>query len=113
VLEFYRSAGRFVMWNSEDRLAVADWGICDELTFNFLTTGAILQEFGIEVDGQGAHYHYTTRQAFVWPYDEQARLAGEHLYVDATTTTVEPVDPSEVVTPERSTEIHEELLARL
>jgi hypothetical protein len=110
---FYESAGRFVMWNSEDRIAVADWGICDELTFNFLTTGTILGEFGIEVDDKDGHYHYTTRQAFIWPYDGQGRLAGEHLYVDSTTTKVEPVDPAEVITPERSAEIHRELLARL
>ena len=113
VLEFYRSAGRYVMWNSEDRIAVADWGLCDELTFNFLTTGEILAEFGIEVDDKGAHYHFTSRQAFVWPYDERARLIGEHLYVDETSVSVREVDPSEVVNPERAREIHLELLNRL
>ncbi|MBX6762787.1 MAG: hypothetical protein K6T51_06800 [Rubrobacteraceae bacterium] len=113
VIDFYRSAERYVMWNSEDRIAVADWGLCDELTFHFLTTGDILEEFGIEVENREAHYHFTSRQAFVWPYDEQARLIGEHLYVDETSISVEEVDPSEVVSPDRSREIHLELLARL
>ncbi|MCL6625366.1 hypothetical protein [Alicyclobacillus shizuokensis] len=113
VIEFYRSAARYVMWNSDDRIAVADWGLCDELTFHFLTTGHILEEFGVEVDDKDAYYHYTTRQAFVWPYDEQARLIGEHLYVDGTSAQVHKVDMEEVVTPERAAEIHLELLRRL
>ena len=34
VLAFYNSVGDSVLWHSDDRLAVADWGICDELTFH-------------------------------------------------------------------------------
>ncbi|MCL6633183.1 MAG: hypothetical protein K6T63_11185 [Alicyclobacillus herbarius] len=113
VIDFYRSAGRYVMWNSEDKIAVADWGLCDELTFNFLATGHILKEFGVDVEDKDAYYHYSTRQAFVWPYDDKARLIGEHLYVDETSASVKKVDPSEVITPERAAEIHLELLHRL
>ncbi|TCJ13870.1 hypothetical protein E0L93_14260 [Rubrobacter taiwanensis] len=113
VLDFYRSAGRYVMWNSEDMIAVADWGLCDELTFNFLVTGEILGEFGVEVDDGESYYHFKTRQAFVWPYDERARLIGEHLYVDETSASVQKVDDDEVITPERAAEIHQELLNRL
>src|SRR6185437_9734430 len=36
VLAFYNSVGDSVLWHSDDRLAVADWGICDELTFHQL-----------------------------------------------------------------------------
>ena len=40
VLAFYRSVGEAVLWNSDDLLAVADWGICDELTFHQIARGA-------------------------------------------------------------------------
>jgi hypothetical protein len=113
IVEFYRSVGDAVLWNSDDKIAVADWGLCDELTFHFLAKGKDLERVGVEVDDEEAIYHYKTRQAFVWPYDEKARLVGEHLYVDKTSAEVEKVDPSEVVTPERSREIHLELLSRL
>jgi hypothetical protein len=55
----------------------------------------------------------SSRQAFIWPYDEQARVAGEHLYEDKTSLQIEEVDPSEGLTPARVREIHLELLAKL
>jgi hypothetical protein len=73
----------------------------------------LLEEFDIEVDDKTAYYHFTTRQAFIWPYDEQARLIGEHLYMDETSASVQKVDPSEVITSERVAEIHQELLNQL
>ena len=113
VLAFYRSVGGSVLWHSDDRLAVADWGICDEITFHILARGADLQAVGYDVPDASALYHTASRQAFVWPYDERARLAGEHLYEDKTSLVIEEVDPSEAITPERVREIHRELLATL
>ncbi|MBX5467811.1 MAG: hypothetical protein K6U14_10045 [Firmicutes bacterium] len=113
VVDFYRAAQRFVMWNSDDQIAVADWGLADELTFHFLATGHILAEFGVEVPDKDRHYHFQTRQAFIWPYDAEARLIGEHLYVDATSATVEPIDPSDLVTPEWVQATHRAILAEL
>jgi hypothetical protein len=55
----------------------------------------------------------SSRQAFIWPYDEQARLVGEHLYEDKTSLQIEEVDPAEAITPARVREIHRELLAAL
>ena len=49
VLAFYRSVGEAVLWHSDDRLSVADWGICDELTFHILAPGAALQAVGYDV----------------------------------------------------------------
>ena len=60
-----------------------------------------------------ALYHVSSRQAFIWPYDEHARLAGEHLYEDKTSLQIEEVDPSEAITPARVREIHREQLAKL
>jgi hypothetical protein len=113
VLDFYRSVGEAVLWNSDDRLAVADWGICDELTFHQLARGSDLQAVGYEVGDPDALYHASSRQAFIWPYDSQARLIGENLYEDKTSLTIEEVSPDEAITPARVREIHVEQLAKL
>jgi hypothetical protein len=113
VLAFYRSVGESVLWHSDDRLAVGDWGICDEITFHQLARGADLAVVGYEVDDPDALYHVSSRQSFVWPYDSQARLAGEHLYEDKTSLAMEVVDPDEAITPSRVRAIHREQLAKL
>jgi hypothetical protein len=113
VLAFYNSVGESVLWHSDDRLSVADWGICDELTFHVLARGADLQAIGYDVDDPTALYHTSSRQAFIWPYDSRARLAGEHLYEDKTSLAIEEVSPEEAITPARVREIHREQLAKL
>ena len=113
VLAFYNSVGESVLWHSDDRLSVADWGICDELTFHVLAHGADLQAIGYDVGDPAALYHTSSRQAFIWPYDGRARLAGEHLYEDKTSLAVEEVSPEEAITPARVREIHREQLAKL
>jgi hypothetical protein len=113
VLAFYRSVGEAVLWNSDDWLAVADWGIADELTFHQLGRGADLRAVGYDVEDPDAIYHVSSRQAFIWPYDSQARLIGENLYEDKTSLAIEEVTPDEAITPARVREIHLELLAKL
>jgi hypothetical protein len=113
VLAFYRSVGEAVLWHSDDRLAVGDWGVADEITFHQLARGADLQAIGYDVETSDDLYHVSSRQAFIWPYDERARLAGEHLYEDKTSLQVERVDPAEAITPARVREIHREQLAEL
>jgi hypothetical protein len=113
VLAFYNSVGESVLWHSDDRLAVGDWGICDEITFHQLARGADLKAVGYDVEDADALYHVSSRQAFIWPYDSQARLAGEHLYEDKTSLEIEEVSPSDAITPARVREIHAEQLAKL
>lgn len=113
VKSFYNSVGEAVLWNSDDRIAVADWGICDELTFNILAPGFVLQALGYAVPDADKHYHTQSRQAFIWPYDEKARLSGEHLYEDKTSLTWTEVDESELITAARVKEIQKELLGQL
>lgn len=113
VVGFYNSVGGAVLWNSDDWLAVADWGIADELTFHQLAVGAVLRPLGYDVDDLDALYHVSSRQAFIWPYDERARLIGENLYEDKTSLHIEKVDPAEATTPARVREIHLQQLARL
>jgi hypothetical protein len=113
VLAFYNSVAEAVLWHSDDRLAVADWGICDEITFHQIASGADLRAIGYDVDHADTLYHVSSRQAFIWPYDSRARLAGEHLYEDKTSLTIEEVSPEEAITPSRVREIHREQLAKL
>jgi hypothetical protein len=113
VLAFYRAVGEAVLWNSDDLLAVADWGICDELTFHQIARGDDLRAIGYEVDDPEALYHAYSRQAFVWPYDDRARLKGENLYEDKTSLVIEEISPDEAITPARVREIHREQLAKL
>jgi hypothetical protein len=113
VLAFYRSVGDAVLWHSDDRLSVADWGICDEITFHQLAAGRDLRAIGYDVPDPDRLYHVSSRQAFIWPYDDRARLAGEHLYEDKTSLAIEEVEPAEAITPARVREIHREQLAKL
>jgi len=113
VLAFYNSVCEAVLWHSDDRLAVEDWGICDEITFHQLAAGSDLRLIGYEVDHADRLYHVYSRQAFIWPYDERARLSGEHLYEDKTSLCIEEVDPSQAITSARVREIHRELLRKL
>jgi hypothetical protein len=113
VVAFYSSVGEAVLWNSDDLLAVADWGICDELTFHQIAPGAVLQAIGYDVPDPDVLYHASSRQAFIWPYDSQARLVGENLYEDKTSLVLEEVGPEEAITASRVREIHREQLAKL
>jgi hypothetical protein len=113
VVAFYRSVGDSVLWHSDDRLAVADWGISNEITFHQLAKGADLAAIGYEAEDPAKLYHVSSRQSFIWPYDDHARLAGEHLYEDKTSLQMEEVDPSEAITPARVREINREQLAEL
>jgi hypothetical protein len=113
VLAFYNSVGDSVLWHSDDFLAVGDWGICDELTFHQLARGADLRAIGYDVPDEDKLFHVASRQAFVWPYDSEARLIGENLYEDKTSLEIEEVDPAEAITPARVREIHREQLAKL
>jgi hypothetical protein len=113
VIGFYNSVGDSVLWHSDDRLAVADWGVSDEITFHQLAKGADLRVVGYDVPEDDKLYHVSSRQSFIWPYDSQARLAGEHLYEDKTSLEIEEVSPDEAITPARVREIHREQLAKL
>jgi len=113
VLAFYNSVGEAVLWHSDDLLAVADWGICDEITFHQLAMGSDLKAIGYQVERADRLSHVYSRQAFIWPYDRRARLSGEHLYEDKTSLRIEEVERSEAITPARVREIHRQQLDEL
>ena len=72
-----------------------------------------MKAIGYAVPDPHKFYHVQSRQAFIWPYDENAKLAGEHLYEDKTSLKWEEVDESELTTADRVKEIQKELLAEL
>lgn len=113
VFDFYSAIGDIVLWNSGDKVAVADWGIADEMWFHQMSTGTELAKIGIKVDKADGLYLVSSRQAFIWPYNDQALLTGEHLYEDKSTLTIEEINPADAMTPERVREIHRECLADL
>jgi hypothetical protein len=113
IYDFYASIGDIVLWNSGDQIAVADWGIADEMWFHQMSTGAELKKIGQKVEKDGGLYLVSSRQAFIWPYNDHALLTGEHLYEDKSTLTIEEIDPAEAMTPARVREIHKECLAEM
>ena len=113
VYDFYSGIGDIVLWNSGDKVAVADWGIADEMWFHQMSTGEELAKIGVQAEKTDGLYLVSSRQAFIWPYDENALLKGEHLYEDKSTLTVEEIDPADYITPERVREIHRECLVEL
>lgn len=114
VIGFYNIAAQSVLWHSDDLLAVADWGIADELTFHQLIKGQGLLDLGFEVDDPDKIYHYSSRQVFLWPYEpETARLKGEHLYEDKSTVVIEEVADEDLITAAEVAQIHREVLEKL
>ncbi|MHB0775538.1 hypothetical protein [Halomonas sp. WWR20] len=113
VLNFYRSVGEVVLWNTDNNISVADWGIADELTFHQLTTGRELLKLGFDIDEPEAYYHYESRQAFIWHYDSEARLKGEHLYEDKSSIVIERIPEEEIITPRQAQTLHLKRLTEL
>jgi hypothetical protein len=113
IIKFYNGIGEAVLWNTDEKIAVADWGFAAELTLHQLAPGRELKMLLVDVDNDDDYYHLQSRQAFFWPYDEQQRLVGEYIYEDPGTRKVEKVGKSQVVTSGRAAEIHRELLGRI
>jgi hypothetical protein len=113
VLAFYNSLTDAVLWNTDEVIAVADWGFASELALHQLVPGSYLVQLGFSVTDVAATYHFWSRQAFIWPYSEDGKLIGEHIYEDISTRAFEKVDPADVITPQRAAEIQKTLLARL
>jgi hypothetical protein len=51
--------------------------------------------------------------ANVWPYDENAKLIGENVYVDRASRQIYELDPADIVTPEQAREILAPMLAAI
>jgi hypothetical protein len=67
--------------------------------FHHFMPGRLLAEQE-DIDDPDAIYLVKHVLCFHWPYDEQQRLIGEHVYEDTASRVVEKVAPEDVVTPE-------------
>lgn len=102
VAKFYRTMcarGMTVFGPVSEQIAVADWGLAIESHFLHHLPGAALREQGVDVDDPAAHYRLTHDMASFWPYDENVRLIGEHIYEDVASRSIVKLDPADVVTP--------------
>lgn len=106
------SAGLPAFGPVEERIAVADWGIAAESLFVQPLPGWVLLEQGEELDDPGGWYELTHWQASFWPFDEQCRLLGEHIYEDVASREITQIDGSGLVMPEEAARILAPLLER-
>ncbi len=101
VTSFYQElvgSGAMVLWPVEQVVAVADWGFAAEALFRQFVPGSLLAADGTDIDDPEATYLVTHVYSMVWPYDEHARLKGEHVYEDGSTRQVTKPDPADVIT---------------
>jgi hypothetical protein len=107
VRDFYAglvAAGAIVMGPVEEQLVVADWGFASECMFHHFMPGRLLAD-AEDIDDLDATYVIKHILAFHWPYDEDCRLIGEHVYEDAASRRVEKVAPEDVITPAMAREL--------
>ncbi|WP_431923661.1 hypothetical protein [Amycolatopsis tucumanensis] len=100
-----RRAEALVLWTTALRPAVADWGFAAEAWFHRQLPGRFLARAGADVDDPAATYLVSCRAAFIWPYDEQGRLEGEHVYEDPGSVATRKLTPADVITPGRAAEL--------
>ena len=108
---FYESlaaANALVMWVAEQDIAVNDHGFSGEVVFNAFVPAPMLGDsaFSNITAGEDSDMYLLKRTlAFVWPYDERARLIGEHVYEDAASREITQPDPADVITADRAREL--------
>lgn len=101
VADFYREmaeGGLTVFGPISENIAVADWGLAIESHFLHHLPGRALLAQGEDVDPDGC-YRLTHYMASFWPYDENGRLVGEHIYEDVGSREITPVERAQFVTP--------------
>jgi hypothetical protein len=90
---------------------VNDWGLASRADLVRIVTGHTLKEEGVEVDDLDANYCESTHLAMFWPYDENAKLMGEHVY-QLEDPVLEKVADEDMFTEEERNAISAEFLAR-
>lgn len=104
-----------VMWTGKQKMAVNDWGFAGEAEFSQFVPGALLGEnvfqslgndpsASSEYDAE-AFYLIRRKLAFVWPYNEEGKMIGEHVYEDTRSKVISKVANSDVITAERAREL--------
>jgi hypothetical protein len=110
VKSFYDYVNSQLALYYNETLWVNDWGLASRGDLVLIRSGESLAAEGVEVDDPGAEYCETTHIAMFWPYDENAKLVGEHIY-KLEEPTLEKVAPEDVFTAEQRNAISAEYLA--
>lgn len=115
VAGFYRGmtdVGLNLIMPLAERMAVADWGLAIESELAHVVLGAALPLLGVVVDGvdPAATYVFTERVANIWPYDADAKLLGENVFVDVASRNLYLVEPGDVITTDHARQALEPLL---
>ncbi|OLT35973.1 hypothetical protein BJF84_12175 [Rhodococcus sp. CUA-806] len=119
VRAFYQSLAdmdMLVMWTGRQKMAVHDWGFGGEAEFSQFVPGSLLgdnvfQSVNNEPSTTDAHYDadsfYLVRRtlAFMWPYNEDGKMVGEHVYEDAESKVVTKVEREHVITAPRAADL--------
>lgn len=100
--ETFDASGSTVFGPLEERMAVADWGLALESYFGHHLRGHQLQAMGIEVDDLDGYYQFEHWISSFWPYSQDCRLIGEHIYEDAGSRVLHQIDEADFVTPEKA-----------
>lgn len=105
VLGFYSSLEQLqatVMVFEDERMAVGDWGFSSEGWIHTFTPGHLVPEqFGADPERLYLVHQFL---AMHWPFDERARMIGEHVYEHAALAYVTEIPAEEYVTLEEARE---------
>lgn len=112
VRAFYESltaANALVMWVNEQDIAVGDHGFSGEVEFlGFMPRTMVRESVFDRIEaGENPDDMVLLKRtlAFVWPYDEQQRLIGEHVYEDHASREIIEVDQADIITAQRAAEL--------
>lgn len=93
----YTKEASSVMYHSDERITVDDSGFYTEYVTHRFYRGETLMEQGVTVDDAAAVYLSSNSQMMYWPYDNDARCAGERVYRGADRV-IRKAHPDEVIT---------------
>jgi hypothetical protein len=102
VYEEWSGTAQCVFYADDEQIAVGDNMIVSTATIYQQTPGSLLVAAGAPVDPD-AHYLVANVEHMIWPYDDEGRLVGEDVWeIDESKRQVIALDPSEVLSVERS-----------
>jgi hypothetical protein len=108
---FYAYVNSLLVLFRNETLWVNDWGLSSRADLVRVVSGAQLVEEGVEVDDPEATYAESTHMVMFWPYDEHAKLMGEHVY-QLEEPVLEKMEAIDLFTVEQRDAISAEFLAR-
>ena len=104
VTEFYTGMFANNVMLQDDRLSVGDWGVASFCTVVQFLPGALLRDQGMEIDDPDAIYIIETPISMAWPFDSDARVAGEEVYA-LEDPVIKKANADEVVTMDERAQI--------